>query len=72
MRHEIEQLIEDLVRRGAAAGVFEVSDPRLTATALLSLGVDIGRWYHPGGGWSPEELARHYAGLARRIVGLRD
>lgn len=72
MRHEIEQLVEDLVRRGATAGVFEVSDPRLTATALLSLGVDIGRWYHPGGGWSPEDLASHYAGLARRIVGLRD
>lgn len=70
VRREIEQTIEDLVRRGAADGVFDIEEPRLIATALLSLGVDIGRWYRPGGGWSPEELARHYAAVARRIVGL--
>lgn len=38
--------------------------------AIISLGVDITRWYHPGG-FAAGEIAAAYAGLALRIVGAR-
>ncbi|WP_433684668.1 hypothetical protein [Nocardia sp. CA-119907] len=44
---------------------------RIRATALLSLGIDIARWYHEGGSWSPKDIGDHYADLALRIVGSR-
>ncbi|WP_406724756.1 hypothetical protein WJ438_09025 [Streptomyces sp. GD-15H] len=57
------------VGRGVAVGEFHVAGPRLTSTALLSLGIDIARWYRPGGEWPPDELADRYAELALQLVG---
>ncbi|GAA1391153.1 hypothetical protein GCM10009613_33080 [Pseudonocardia kongjuensis] len=36
--------------------------------ALLSLGVDLVRWYRPDGPDSPEQLGRFYADLAVSMV----
>ncbi|MCM0675274.1 TetR family transcriptional regulator [Micromonospora phytophila] len=69
LRHRIEQAIRQLVEAGVAAGVFDTPDPRMAAAALLSLGVDLGRWYRDDGGWSPEHIATRYAEMALRIVG---
>jgi AcrR family transcriptional regulator len=69
IRHTIEDDMRHLVERGVAAGVFDTPDPRMAATALLSLGIDISRWYHEGGRWSPEDIADQYAAMALRIVG---
>lgn len=69
IRHRIEQAIRELVERGVEAGAFDTPDPRMAAVALLSLGIDIARWYHEGGRWNPEDIAGHYADMALRIVG---
>lgn len=69
IRHRIETELRELVELGVSAGVFRTPDPRMTAVALLSLGIDIARWYRDGGQWSPEDIADHYAGIALRIVG---
>lgn len=69
VRHRIEDEVRDLIERGVAAGVFTVSRPRMAATALLSLGIDIARWYHDGGSWSPADVGEYYADIALRIVG---
>ncbi|MFG2053180.1 TetR/AcrR family transcriptional regulator [Micromonospora sp. NPDC048930] len=71
LRHQIEQAIRQLVERGVAAGVFDTPDPRMAGAALLSLGIDLGRWYRDDGGWSPEHIAARYAEMALRIVGAR-
>lgn len=71
IRHRIDREIRHLIERGVAAGVFTSPDPRITAAALLSLSIDIGRWYRPGGHWTPEEIGEHYAEIALRIVGAR-
>ena len=71
IRHQIEQAIRQLVEAGVSAGVFETPDPRMAAAALLSLGVDVGRWYRDGGDLVPEYLAARYAEMALRIVGAR-
>jgi AcrR family transcriptional regulator len=71
IRHTIEDELRRLVERGVAAGVFDTPDPRMATVALLSLGIDISRWYHDGGRWGPEDIADQYSGMALRIVGVR-
>ena len=72
IRHEIEDEIRRLVTRGVEAGVFDARDPRIAAAALLSLGIDLARWYRDGGRWTPDEIGEEYAAMAMRIVGVRE
>jgi AcrR family transcriptional regulator len=69
IRRQIEQEMRDVVERGVAAGAFRTEDPQMTALALLSLGIDVARWYRDEGTWTPEQIADHYCMLALRIVG---
>ena len=46
-----------------------VDDPRAVARAILSLSVDVARWYDPQGRDSPERIGALYAQLALRMVG---
>ena len=69
IRRDIEQEMRALVERGVAAGVFHTGSPHMTALALLSLGIDVARWYRDEGEWTPEQIADHYCTLAQRIVG---
>jgi AcrR family transcriptional regulator len=69
LRRSITAEVRGVVERGMSEGVFDTTDPRMAATALLSLGIDIARWYREEREWSPEDVADHYADLALRIVG---
>lgn len=69
LRHEIDQEIRALIQRGVDDGSFDIANPHMAASALLSLGVDIARWYRDEGRWSPEDIADFYADLALRMVG---
>jgi AcrR family transcriptional regulator len=71
IRHDIETEMRELVARGIAAGVFAPQDPAMTSAALLSLGIDLARWYRDGLRWTPEEIADQYAEMALRIVGVQ-
>lgn len=71
IRQRIDRAIRELVERGVEAGVFDTPDARIAATALLSLGIDIARWYRDEGYWSPEDIATAYAEMALRIVGAK-
>ena len=68
VRLAIERTFRKMIERGVAAGEFEVSDTPATALAILSLAIDLGRWYQPGSRHTPEELGDLYAGLALRMV----
>lgn len=70
IRRQIEKEMRDVVERGVAAGVFETDNPHMTALALLSLGIDVARWYRDEGEWTPAQIADHYCRLALRVVGL--
>ncbi|OLM18246.1 MULTISPECIES: TetR/AcrR family transcriptional regulator [unclassified Pseudonocardia] len=72
LRRQTERTVRDLVGRGAAAGVLSVPDVRAATAAILSLGIDVARWYEPGGRWTPDELGAHYAELAAGLLGMRD
>lgn len=69
IRREIEGQVRQLVEHGVDVGVFRTPSPRMTALALLSLGIDVARWYRDEGEWSPEDIADHYCELALRMVG---
>lgn len=71
LRRSIDEEVRGLIRDGVEAGLFDTPDPRVAAAALLSLGIDIARWYRDDVPWSPDQLAEHYADLAVRIVGAR-
>jgi AcrR family transcriptional regulator len=69
MRRAIGAEIRELVERGVGAGDFTTPDPGMAANSLLSLGIDVARWYHDEGDWSPEDVGDFYADMAQRIVG---
>ena len=69
IRREIEGRVRRLVESGVESGVFRTASPRMTALALLSLGIDVARWYRDEGEWTPEDIADHYCELALRMVG---
>jgi AcrR family transcriptional regulator len=69
LRRAIEVWIRALVEAGIQAGDFEVSHPKMTALAILSLGIDVARWYRDDKAWTPEEIGDHYSELALRMVG---
>ena len=69
-RREVEWTFRRIIERGIADGSFDVADARMPALAIVSLGVDITRWYHPGR-FAADEIAVAYADMALRIVGAR-
>jgi AcrR family transcriptional regulator len=71
IRHRIEQEMRALIERGVVTGAFDTPDPRMATIAVLSLSIDIARWYRDGNTWSPEDIADRYADIALRIVGAK-
>lgn len=69
LRRDIERLVRDVISAGVRSGVFHVGDTRITARAVLSLGVDVARWYSERSSHSPDELGREYGDLVLRMVG---
>ena len=58
------------LRNGVHSGDFVIADLDVTSLALLSLGIDVARWY-TGRGKRPDELGRAYADLAMKLVGAQ-
>lgn len=68
LRIAIEHEVRTVIEAGMASGEFDVADPSMATTAVLSLGIDIARWYRDDGRWSPDDVGDHMAVLALRIV----
>ena len=71
LRQQISAELQAVVERGVAAGVFTTPHPRMAANSLLSLAVDVARWYHEGGSWTPAHVGEFNADAALRIVGAK-
>lgn len=69
LRRAIEREMREVVAAGIASGEFRSDRPAATSLAILSLAIDLGRWFRDEGEWSPENVACHYADLALRMVG---
>ncbi|MEE1942771.1 TetR/AcrR family transcriptional regulator [Streptomyces sp. TRM 70361] len=69
LRRRSEEILRGILADGVATGEFTVEDIRGTALAVLSLCVDVARWFRSGGPRTPEEIGELYAGLVLRMVG---
>ena len=65
-RDRFERLWRDLIYQGLSQGVFECTDPALTARALLGMMNWTITWYKPEGRLSADEIAENIADLALR------
>lgn len=66
-RRSISALMEQVLADGVGDGTFQVEDLPGTALAVLSLSIDVARWYDPAR-QAPEVLGALYADLALRMV----
>ncbi|GAB3760627.1 AcrR family transcriptional regulator [Nocardioides ginsengisegetis] len=71
LRRLIGTEIRDIVDRGVASGEFATRHPQVAAHAILSLGIDVGRWYNATGDWTPGDVGDYYSELALRMVEAR-
>lgn len=71
LRKDIDALVRQVLDAGVAEGVFEVTDIADTALALLSMAVDVARWYSPTIKRTPAQIGETNAALALRLVGAR-
>jgi AcrR family transcriptional regulator len=69
LRRRTGEILRSILEDGVATGEFTLSDNRGTARAMLSLCIDVARWFDPAGPDSPAELGRLYATLALRMAG---
>ncbi|WP_419993672.1 TetR/AcrR family transcriptional regulator [Streptomyces boninensis] len=69
LRRGIDRLLRGIIEDGVAAGDFSVDDVPGTALAVLSLCVDVARWFNVNGPRTPDEVGALYADLVRRMVG---
>ena len=53
---------------GGISTVFAQAYDGVVTTAILSLGIDIARWYREDGHWDPDRIADWYADLTLRLV----
>ena len=71
IRRQITSELERVVEAGQLDGSFDVADVRMTTDSLLSLGIDVSRWYQDSSRITPQQIADHHVHLALRIVGAR-
>lgn len=68
LRRRMEQHLQDALVAGVDEGVLEVADVRGTARAVLSLSIDLVRWFEPSGAHTANEMADLHADLAIRML----
>ena len=57
-----------LIADGVATGEFEITDPAIAATAILSMLNGIPTWYDPAGRLGADRIADHFVDLILRML----
>ena len=66
LKHENDLVLRQILRQGVDDGVFEPVDETLTVFAIIGMCNWLWKWYKPGVGKSPEEIAETFAHLVLR------
>lgn len=69
LRRQSESAIRSVIEEGVASGDFAVPDVSGTTLAVLSLCIDVARWFNPDGRRTPDDIGDLYADLVLRMVG---
>jgi AcrR family transcriptional regulator len=71
LRRTYEDQLEDILRAGMKAGVFDMREPKITAMAVIAMLTGVNTWYSPEGRLSLEEVEEIYWGMVRKAVAQR-
>lgn len=71
LRRRCDAAVRRILSDGVRAGEFEVPNVSGTTLAVLSLCIDVARWFNIGGRWTPNEVGEMYADLVLRMVGAQ-
>ncbi|MGX4693125.1 TetR/AcrR family transcriptional regulator [Streptomyces sp. JNUCC 63] len=71
LRRRVDAEVRGIIEEGTASGEFDVLDVQGTTLAVLSLCIDVARWFNVNGPRTPEEVGELYAGLVLRMVGAK-
>ncbi|MFE1247828.1 TetR/AcrR family transcriptional regulator [Streptomyces sp. NPDC058741] len=69
LRRQVDAEVRGIIEEGVRSGDFDVIDVHGTTLAVLSLCIDVARWFNVGGPRTPEEVGALYADLVLRMVG---
>ena len=69
LRRELTRHVRRIVEAGSADGSFVVPDSEGVTLAIISLCVDVCRWFPAGRYTDPDKVAKLYSELAVRLVG---
>ncbi|ABG94143.1 MULTISPECIES: TetR/AcrR family transcriptional regulator [Rhodococcus] len=69
LRDEQQEMLDDIVREGVAAGLFRTPFPEDASRAVVTMCVAVSTWYREDGPLSPDELVERYLAIARSTVG---
>ncbi|MFC5148567.1 TetR/AcrR family transcriptional regulator [Streptomyces aureoversilis] len=69
LRRDTDAAVRAIVEDGVASGDFGTPDVPGTTLAVLSLCIDVARWFNAEGKRTPDEVGELYADLALRMVG---
>ena len=72
LRRQVDAEVRGIIEDGVRAGEFDVPDVPGTTLAVLSLCIDVARWFNVDGPRTPEEVGALYADLVLRMVGADD
>jgi AcrR family transcriptional regulator len=68
-QREVSQILRQIITDGLKSGDFDVPDAGAATIAVLSLCLDVARWYRPGYRLTPQQLGDLNATAALRIAG---
>ncbi|GGZ85582.1 TetR/AcrR family transcriptional regulator [Streptomyces subrutilus] len=71
LRRRSDAAVRRMLAEGVASGEFDVPDVPGTTLAVLSLCIDVARWFSADGRRTPDEVGALYADLVLRMVGAR-
>lgn len=71
LRRRNDSTVREIIEDGVAAGEFDVPDVKGTTLAVLSLCIDVARWFNVNGSRTPDEVGALYADLVLRMVGAQ-
>lgn len=71
LRRSGETALRRVVQTGVRKKVFKTSDVKGSTRAVLSLSIDVARWFRPGGALSGEAVAEQYVELSLRMLGVQ-
>ncbi|MFD7703019.1 TetR/AcrR family transcriptional regulator [Streptomyces caelestis] len=69
LRRQVDAEVRGIIEEGVRSGEFDVLDVQGTTLAVLSLCIDVARWFNVDGPRTPEEVGALYADLVLRMVG---